>query len=361
MPELTPVKPFRYTPPTIENTPCFIINLDSDKEKLAATKAVVNSIGFTAERFPAVLGRSLDLSAVKEVTSYARKFLEPATIGIFMSHKSVWKQVIKKQLPHAFVAEDDLFLDLPANYVRKYITNALKELPTDWDILYLGYAGLTNAPDEISTFLSTIIYLNPALKKGKYRKISERLFTPSFPLASPAYLISQKGAKKLLKSLRNIDSHVDLSIAQKISEGGWSVYALQRRMIHQTSSHTTGSTSKGAGGVFFTKIATKMVLGDPLPYEQNMPTSLGLSACTIFGWKALSLLTGIIAVTAVLVGAVTVRIDYALVGCFFLLLNSLDFIEGFSLSTTTIVLANTTVCIVCGFIGRIIFKKVIHL
>ena len=353
MPELTPVKPFRYTPPTIENTPCFIINLDTDKEKLAATKAVVNSIGFTTERFPAILGSSLDLSAIKEVTNYARKFLEPATIGIFMSHLSLWRKIAVSEAEHALVVEDDLYLDLPIDYVKRYISAALQELPEGWDVLYLGHFGLSGSPTEVSTLLSTVVWSNPSMPKREYTRISKRLNTPAFPLGAHAYMVSQKGCRKLLETCGIINTHVDLTMARAYSKGVWRVYALERRLLQQYSIQT----GKITGGKFYGYIPDFFNTGIPLSHEPDFASSLKFSSGTFFNWKALSLLTGIIAVTAVLIGAVSVRVDYVLVGCFFLLLNSLDFIEGFSLSTTTIVLANTAVCIVCGFIGRIIVNK----
>ena len=356
---MIPVLPFEYTQPTIENTLCFVINLDRDKHKWDSTRRVVDTLGFPVERFPAVLGTKVDKHNHPMITTYGRYFLEPATIGIFLSHRSAWETVVSRGLTHALIVEDDLFLDKPVQYIQHYLTEALHELSNGWDILYLGYAGLTGSPTEVGTLINTVLWYNPFMKKQEYKRVSKRLCTPAFPLALHAYMVSFKGCQKFLNDIREINTHVDLKLAQLFSGGGYKVYAVEERMIQQSSLHTTGATSSGDEGVVFEKLVESLSSNDKLPYEQDIKTSFRLSAGSFLGWKFASLLTATIAVFSVLAGIVTVDVNYALVGCFFLLLNAVDYINGFGWSRTGIILANTAVCLVCGYLGRLIVKRVV--
>lgn len=355
---ITPVKKVNYVAPTVENTTCFVINMEHQPEKYTATKTVLESVGFsTVLRFLGVNGKELDLSTEMRITEASKKFQEPATIGISLSHRTLWEGIKNSELSHALITEDDLFVDLPEEYVQRYIREALKEVPVDWDVVYFGHFGLVGSPTEVSTLLTTIIRCNPTMKRREYSRISQRLNTPSFPLGNHAYMISKKGATKLLRDTQKLSGHIDLTMAQLYGKGGYSVYALERRMLQQYSIHSSGATTQGSGGSWFKKLAGAFSSQLSLPHEPSICTSLSFSAGTIFGWKAASILTGIVAAFGILTGVVTYKANYALVGCMFLLINVADLFDEWNSNTITIILANTAVCLVCGIIGRSIMRK----
>ena len=129
-------------------------------------------------------------------------------IGCGLSHLFLWQDAIKKNYKNILVLEDDVY------FIDKFyeiIHNTMKELPEDYDILYLGYKdSVCEAPKDTSF---------------------NYIYKPYFPLLTHAMIISNKGLNKLLKLITNIDDHIDWSIAKHKDE--LNIYATKTKIIHQ--------------------------------------------------------------------------------------------------------------------------------
>lgn len=105
-----------------------VINLDSRPDRMEAFDAQAKKFGIKYDRISAVSANPPKL---------------PATWACKESHLSVMKQAIKDGVKRLFVFEDDaLFVD---DFDTKF-PQFYKELPEDWDMLYLGAWHLVSQP-----------------------------------------------------------------------------------------------------------------------------------------------------------------------------------------------------------------------
>ena len=325
--------------------------MNRDPGKWESSRDVLQSLGFVPERLSATDGMVIDVSNDTAISSYGKMFTERPTIGIFKSHRRAWQRVVESGETHVLIAEDDIFITTPVEFTRQYIDKALAETPPSFDVLYLGHFGRVGSPTEVSTLLTTVLVYNPLIPSLPYRRISKRVVAPSTPLGLHAYIVSRECCIKLLQHTRVITTHVDMTLVRVFSKWGYRVFALQRRLIHQSSILSTGgATSNGHGSVFVKAIETfssKL----RLPYEPCVQASISFSVMTINGWKLLSILTGVIAVAGVLAGAVVPEWGSIYTGRIFLMINCMDFMQESGLSTASIVACNTVVSIAGVYVG----------
>jgi len=88
----------------------------------------------------------------------------------------------------------------------------LDELPDDWEVCLLGAVGNINSdvePFHMKLYSFCVGGGRPS--PGKTRKISPGVFVPHRPAGTHAYMVSQKGAQRLLKDLPKACYHVDLT------------------------------------------------------------------------------------------------------------------------------------------------------
>jgi hypothetical protein len=114
------------------------------------------------------------------------------------------------------VFEDDAIL--APNFVSE-LEGAWAEVPDDWDVVYLGCFGAcfpdTNDYDYMQRAMA-------AFGKNVQDpiKIFERVFVPEYPLGFHAYAASNVGARKLLSIMTDIDTHVDITLAERMHPAG---------------------------------------------------------------------------------------------------------------------------------------------
>jgi GR25 family glycosyltransferase involved in LPS biosynthesis len=165
---------------------------------------------YTFERYEGVNGSSIDiikddrisLRTKRNVKEHIRRDHEELDsaggVGCYLSHTNVWKQFLERPEPYAIVLEDDA--QLYEGFVED-LQRAMKDttllpqapdvwffhMPSEWYYEYKGKA-------------------NPSLVKennlGPWITNTCSAFT--------GYLISKKGAEKLLETAFPLDMHVDL-------------------------------------------------------------------------------------------------------------------------------------------------------
>ena len=188
-----------------------------------------------------------ELSA--NATALARWFMTPGMIGCFLSHRRCWEQCVQSGKP-LLVFEDDVVL---APNFRKIVTSAMNrcnkaDLVEKWDVLLVGALGCVH-PDRKYGF--NII---PALVGGmkKWRSIIKLadldnnqcttdesvpfVHVPLCPLGCHAYIISPRGASKLIDACLRASYHVDV-VAWGLPD--LDIVALHPLIAWQTHSDTT--------------------------------------------------------------------------------------------------------------------------
>ena len=174
----------------------YLINMDRNPERLAFMRSNFENLGIPFERFPAVDGRKLGDAAFERFKSirplknsgdlYAPQGRQwtPSKMGCFLSHHSLW--TIAASSPDRFTAifEDDVHIS-PA--LRQFLAND-QWIPEDCDVI--RFEASYNR-----------IRLSPPLARMAGRTLY-RVITSDFqhcwPIGNGAYIISRKGAQKLI-------------------------------------------------------------------------------------------------------------------------------------------------------------------
>jgi GR25 family glycosyltransferase involved in LPS biosynthesis len=174
-------------------TPIFYINLDRVHERRSFMEASFKKLGLdnNVYRFSAI--DAIDQNALNK-TNYKcggwrpRWSLTPTEIAVFESHRSVWKLIVDRKLPHAIITEDDIFIStkLTKTVLDIEVSNA------SFDVIRLDSCYQIHrygAAKEINT-----TYVRPILQ--------------TVPSAA-CYMLSLAGAKKLLYGSNIYSDHVD--------------------------------------------------------------------------------------------------------------------------------------------------------
>jgi GR25 family glycosyltransferase involved in LPS biosynthesis len=179
----------------------YVINLENRSDRMKKMSDILNKIGgkFSEyERIEAVNGKLITEEEKNNLLSLKSRRLyncpvsfkdirSLGAIGCYLSHIGVWKLALRRGEKEIIIMEDDIRLKVDVNKLEEYI----KTRPKDYDICYLDWYGLYG-------YESTIEY-NSNWNKNDGDEIS--YFS--------AYMISEKGIKKLLKGIFPIEQQID--------------------------------------------------------------------------------------------------------------------------------------------------------
>lgn len=178
----------------------YLINLDSDVQRLQEFDRIMTIGEWKYERFPAVNGKKLlgswdnivgeeEYNKMRALLALKNKyvgkfhFLSKSEIGCLLSHVMLWEKVANTPgLNRIAIFEDD---------ARTHI-----EASTMYQLLTDFYAHLTQHNIEEPDML----YLGKALDDCmNYEKVWGNVYKSKHPLCLHAYIMTKKGAQKLLK------------------------------------------------------------------------------------------------------------------------------------------------------------------
>lgn len=179
----------------------YVINLKHRNDRLKKIDNLLNSIGgkFTEYKlYEAVNGKLITEEKKNNLLSLKsrRLFNCPSSfkdirtlgaIGCYLSHIGVWKLALERSEKEIIILEDDIQLKVDINKIDEYI----KTRPDDYDICYLDWYGLYGHNNTKK--------YNSHWNKNNDDEIS--YFS--------AYMISEKGIKKLLQNIYPIEQQID--------------------------------------------------------------------------------------------------------------------------------------------------------
>lgn len=175
----------------------FLINLDKSEKRLENCKKQFNNFNILFERVSAVnlsLDRDKGLrrfyNAKKNKYTYY-KSLTDGEIGCYLSHRKVWQKIVQENIEYALVLEDDFLL----HKGLEDIDQLLKMVVEPWDLIKLGEIPNKRIKQQILAIAD--------LSLVKFRKI---------PQGTYSYLITIKGAKKMLKHSNPFSRPVDIDM-----------------------------------------------------------------------------------------------------------------------------------------------------
>jgi glycosyl transferase family 25 len=218
-----------------------VINLDRDGDRWTAVFDELTSAGVPAgaiQRFPAVHGKNLTRMELEaDCTALARRFCTPGMLGCFLSHRNLWLKILREPEPYQMVLEDDV---IPVSDFPTRVQQCLEELQRHpqtaetWDVLLLGAFSCVHPDQRYGMFRVQAILLGDGRKP---RFVTPHCHVPHRPLGTFGYILTKRGARKLLQRAYKPGWHVDCV--------AWSDPALELYMAHPMLVHqdmTTGST-----------------------------------------------------------------------------------------------------------------------
>ena len=130
-------------------------------------------------------------------------FWKKAVMGCALSHLSLWIELSMEEecCENYLILEDDVKLE--NGWLNKW-KEAAKALPEDYDVLYLGGVLPPNKPG-LSSVLESV---NPFWSKIKPNQLfGQTEPTSYFHFCNYAYILSRKGAKKLLEDIQRMGGY----------------------------------------------------------------------------------------------------------------------------------------------------------
>ena len=145
-------------------------------------------------------------------------------VGCYLSHYSLWHQVVEQNMPYVMIFEDDI-------YFSKYAGDFLKKL--DW------------LPEEFDVIKLETMYEKVMMNRGFSLTYPYRLrHMKSSHMGLAGYILSYDGAKKLLALIQEtgIDCPIDHVVFDKlIEQNGSAVYQLSPALCIQDKVYNVDS------------------------------------------------------------------------------------------------------------------------
>lgn len=178
----------------------------------------------------------------KKHTLEIRKYYSPLNTGEIacsLSHRNIYQAIIDNDWNRVLVFEDDVvpdFDNLPL------IMDALKELPKDWELFYLGY--LKNERITIGKRLKQFWYRIMGkfglshipvsmIKKSLPQKFSPLLMKAGFHDCTHAYAINATGAKKMIIAQTPVRYRADNLLTALILKGELNAFISKAYFFNQ--------------------------------------------------------------------------------------------------------------------------------
>lgn len=181
-----------------------VLNLDRSPDRWASVTTTLAKHGIKGyERFRAVDGGKLTETDMERVSYLCHSICPKRMLAISLSHMAMWQKIADESVSSALILEDDVEF---VENVTERVAEAVRQLPEDWDLLYLGCITACSASSPL--FLVSNLFGNA--RAGRH---SPNLFVPAFPTGTHAYAISQAGARKLLGLISRAKFHVDVEMA----------------------------------------------------------------------------------------------------------------------------------------------------
>jgi glycosyl transferase family 25 len=201
----------------------FVINMDKSITRLKTIKKNLNKLKIQFTRFSAIDGKNLPNNILyDETTTLCRTILcNKETVGCALSHKYLWKQLLNdKNNDYYIILEDDAVISKESSKIIKKLISKINEYNIDFLNL--------NAYDL------NIIKITPEFRIGDYD-----FGKPSIPFGFSAYIITKKGAKKILDELDKINYHIDIEVLFLMFFGKVNYYSSYPSVILNTTDTTT--------------------------------------------------------------------------------------------------------------------------
>ncbi len=186
-----------------------------------------------------VNGSTLTDAEFKDATTVTgRLFATRTAIAIGMSHLKALQTFVNSREDYALIAEDDIVIE-PT--FQQYLPSVMSNVPSDYDMLYIGCFGCRNQYSFMTLIWSLLGYI-PTNTQHTY--INEWVDKPAMVMGAHAYIISRVGAQKLLSLLHGrLWQQIDVCYQAEMVAGNINVYVSKPLLATQTSTMPTPDNS----------------------------------------------------------------------------------------------------------------------
>ncbi|XP_075229791.1 glycosyltransferase 25 family member [Lycorma delicatula] len=203
----------------------YMINLLRRPERRQRMVDCFHVLGVDAKIVDAIDGQLLADDDLKKLNihlmegytdPYHKRPMKRGEIGCFLSHYSVWKEVLEDDLNNVIVLEDDVRFE-PFFRQKVYSLLAeLKKLQLKWDLVYLGRKRLQEVEEAAVPGSQYLVY-------------------PGYSYWTLGYLLSKQGARKLvdakpLNNLLPVDEFLPI-LYDKHPENQWKSHYPKRNLV----------------------------------------------------------------------------------------------------------------------------------
>nr|XP_033780957.1 procollagen galactosyltransferase 1 [Geotrypetes seraphini] len=190
-----PVPPsqYIYIPPKVPDKmgldEVFLINLKRRKDRRDRMLRALYKQQIACKIVNAVDGKAMnatqvDAMGIKMLPGYKDPYhgrpLTKGELGCFLSHHSIWKEIVERELEWSLVFEDDLRFEVFFKRRLLNLVHEVKEEKLDWDLIYIGRKRMQ------------VDYPEKAVPRIR------NLVEADYSYWTLGYLISLQGARKLL-------------------------------------------------------------------------------------------------------------------------------------------------------------------
>jgi len=207
----------------------YVINLKKDTEKMENAKKEFDNQHIVYERFDAVLGR--EVKSDPRITNDCNFYCADGVKGCALSHKTIWENALKKNYESIAIFEDDVLFNRDFNTVLQL---NYKDVPTDFDILYLGAS--LDCGDK-----STYNRFNEYTNSVRNERITDNLLKVNGCAGTYGYIVSKKGMQAIKDEL--VTMHIDINIREWTKKHNLKVYAFHPVLVTQDVANSGLSSS----------------------------------------------------------------------------------------------------------------------
>lgn len=221
-----------------------IINLENRSDRLTKITENLNNLNIEFEKFDAICGDKLKDEEIKlNTTLLCRTILSNrGMIGCAMSHIKIWNSFVDSTEILIMISEDDIEYNSNFPDFLVDVDKIYKEI--EFDMLSLNCSiGITGSLSD--------------KKIIKCDNNEYKINKPIFPLTTASYIISRKGAIKLLKIIQTINYHIDYEIACASLKSKIDYYNVLNPVllnVEQNSDTSTGSKNNGIMNFIFRSV-----------------------------------------------------------------------------------------------------------
>lgn len=178
------------------------------------------------------------------------KALNLGELACSLSHRMVYEEMIKHNWNRVLILEDDV---VPLYSNMQYLSEALNELPNDWELVYLGYLKHEKVTAslkakqffyKILSALGLMAWTYKMVSNLLPKAFSTHLKKAGFHDCTHAYAITLQAAKKLLAAQTPVVYRADDLLSSTIMKGELKAFVTAPKFFDQEIFHNTAFVSE---------------------------------------------------------------------------------------------------------------------